>query len=305
LRRIVEAVVSGMGGEFLEAQALLIAESFLVVLVGYRAFRVIGYLPARPHLHRPQPQLEGIAQFLFLLAKKREGPGIYPDGLQISPEIPRFTADLQHRQLSRVSSHFSQEVVDPVEREVPFNRSFSDLERAHAGKSGGELFLEQIGFVFVELSEVERSIFYSSWLYSAVRLFTSVSEEGKTVDEITAKFLQPRQRIVSILGFLVSAGLVVQEKDRYRIGPLRTFVEQGSPHLARHHANWRSKAIQKSDHVSEKELMFTSPVSLSRADFEKIREQIAELLKSVSTTVKASPAEDIACLNVDFFWVER
>ncbi|MGE3260339.1 MAG: TIGR02147 family protein [Bacteriovoracia bacterium] len=155
------------------------------------------------------------------------------------------------------------------------------------------------------LSEVERSIFYSSWLYSAVRLFASTSENGKTVDEITSRFLQPRQRVVGILNFLVSTGLVVAERDRYKIGPLRTFLEQGSPHLVRHHTNWRNKAVQKADQVSEEELMFTSPISLSREDFAKIREQMAELLKSVSVTVKESPAEEIACLNIDLFWIER
>jgi len=52
-------------------------------------------------------------------------------------------------------------------------------------------------------------------------------------------------------------------------------------------------------------MMFTSPVSLSREDFVKIRESLAGLLKSISQTVKDSPEEDIACLNIDFFWIER
>lgn len=155
------------------------------------------------------------------------------------------------------------------------------------------------------LSEIERSVFYSSWLYSAVRLFTSVGEKGKTLDEITERFLQPRQRILGILNFLLSAGLVVQERERYKIGPLRTFLEQGSSHLVRHHSNWRDKAVQKADQVSEEELMFTSPISLSKSDFARVREEIAALLKSVSATVKDSPAEEIACLNVDLFWIER
>lgn len=155
------------------------------------------------------------------------------------------------------------------------------------------------------LTDMERSIFYSSWLYSAVRIFTSLAEEGKTVDQITERFRQPRQRIVAILNFLASAGLVAQESDHYKVGVQRTFLEQGSPHLVRHHTNWRNKSIQKADQVAPEELMFTSPLSLSRQDFAKIREQLAELIKSVSQTVKDSPSEEMACLNIDWFWIER
>ena len=155
------------------------------------------------------------------------------------------------------------------------------------------------------LTESQRAIFYSSWLYSAIRLFCSTSEKGKTAEEISARFQKSRQSIISILNFLHEAGLVHEENGRYTMGSQRTFLEQGSPHLGRHHTNWRNKAIQKMEDISEKELMFTSPISVSRSDFEKIREEIASLLKSVSITVKESPAEEIACLNIDLFWIEK
>jgi uncharacterized protein (TIGR02147 family) len=155
------------------------------------------------------------------------------------------------------------------------------------------------------LTEIERSVFYSSWLYSAIRLYASVGDEGKTADEIAARFGRPRPRVVELLAFLQSAGLVVQAGDRYRIGPLRTFLEPNSPHSPKHHANWRNKALQKADMISDQELMFTSPISLSQKDFAKIRERIASLLKEVSEIVRDSPAEDVGCLNIDLFWVDR
>lgn len=154
------------------------------------------------------------------------------------------------------------------------------------------------------LSEEQRSVFYSSWIYSAIRLYTSTDESGRTIEEIVERFDLARTKVVPILQFLVSAGLVVQEKDRYLMGVQRTFLEQGSPHLLKHHSNWRIKALQRSDQVSEKEMMFTSPISVSREDFDKIRESLANLLKEVSQRVKDSPAEDIACLNVDLFWIK-
>lgn len=155
------------------------------------------------------------------------------------------------------------------------------------------------------LSEEQKSIFYSSWIYSAARLFTSTHENGKTLEEVVERFDSPRPEILKVLNFLISAGLIEFEKDRYKMGAQRTFLAQGSPHLNKHHSNWRIKAIQKFDRLNEQELMFTSPISISKTDFHKIREQMAEILKGVSQTVKDSPAEDIACLNIDLFWIDK
>lgn len=157
----------------------------------------------------------------------------------------------------------------------------------------------------MQLTEEQRSIFYSSWLYSAVRLFASTNVSGVSLDQIQEKFRLARVQTLSILEFLISCGLVRQSDGAYLIGTHRTFLEQGSPHLLKHHSNWRIKAIQKSDRLDQKELMFTSPVSISSSDFEKVREEIAELLKRFSKTVKESPAEDIACLNIDLFWIDE
>ncbi len=155
------------------------------------------------------------------------------------------------------------------------------------------------------LTDEERAIFYSSWIYSAVRLFSSVSKNGKSVEEITEKFDLPRPRTVEIVSFLFSIGLLKKNADRYFLGEQRTFLEKGSPFLVRHHQNWRNKALQYADVIGDEELMFTSPISLSKEDFEKIRTRILEVVKEASQIVKASPAEDVACFNVDLFWIRK
>jgi len=66
-----------------------------------------------------------------------------------------------------------------------------------------------------------------------------------------------------------------------------------------------SKSLQQADQITEKELMFTSPISISKQDFEKVREQIVMFLKGFSKVVKDSPAEEIACLNIDLFWIQK
>lgn len=155
------------------------------------------------------------------------------------------------------------------------------------------------------LSENDRTTFYSSWIYSAMRLFTSTDDSGVTIEKLVEKFQMPRPKVIEIVEFLVSVGLVVTENEKYKMGPQRTFLEFGSPHLLKHQTNWRLKALQQADQLSEKELMFTSPISVSKDDFQKIREHLADYIKQFSQIVKDSPAEDIACLNIDLFWIGK
>ena len=90
---------------------------------------------------------------------------------------------------------------------------------------------------------------------------------------------------------------------RYTMGVQSTFVERGSPHLMKHHANWRVKAVQDSDLMRETDLMFTGQISLSNSDFLFLRERITEFIKLASERAKDSKAEDVACLNIDWFRV--
>jgi hypothetical protein len=154
-----------------------------------------------------------------------------------------------------------------------------------------------------KMSDLERSIFYSSWLYTAIRLFSSVGE-GQTVDTVVERFDIPRPRAVEVLRFLSETGLCMEEGGVYRIGAQRTHVEKGSPFLLKHHSNWRIRAIEHSEGLSDEELLFTAPFSVARKDFAKFREQLLEVIKSISDQVKNSPAEEVACLNIDMFWVK-
>ncbi len=150
------------------------------------------------------------------------------------------------------------------------------------------------------LSDQQRAINYSSWVYSAVRLFASTDEMGKTFEEIQGRFRLTRQRTSEILTFLDSCGLVTQQGDQYRMGMQRTFLEHGSPHLLKHHSNWRIKVLEQAHEISDNELMFTSPVSLSKKDFDILRERTAAFITAFLKSVDDSPAEELACLNIDF-----
>ena len=154
------------------------------------------------------------------------------------------------------------------------------------------------------LNDQERSIFYSTPLYSAIRLYTSVGKRGKTVGEVAARFVIPLSRATEILRFLTETGLCVVKDERYQLGSQSTHLAQGSPHLLKHHSGWRVRAMRRAEDLAENELMYTAPVSLSEEDFAALRESMVQFIKTFLAKVHASPSEEVACFNLDFFWVK-
>ena len=155
------------------------------------------------------------------------------------------------------------------------------------------------------LSETDKAIFYSSALYSAVRLFTSTSPDGKTLGEIASRFEISKRKASELLAFLEASSLVIVEGGRYKMGAQSTHLENRSPHVTKHHANWRVRGMSYADVLSDGELMFTSPVSLSVEDFGRLREKMVVFINEFLATTRESPAEEVACFCLDFFWVRK
>ncbi len=155
------------------------------------------------------------------------------------------------------------------------------------------------------LTDNERSVFYSSWIYPAVHLFLGLDKRGVSLEEICERFSISRQKASDLVQFFLRTGLAKEERGKYFPGVQSTFIEQGSPHLIKHHSNWRVKAIEKSESIADEELMFTAPLSISKKDFTSVREKIAQFIKTLSEIVKESEAEDIATINIDWFWVKK
>ena len=154
-----------------------------------------------------------------------------------------------------------------------------------------------------QLSDTESAIFYSSWVFTAVWLSTNLPS-WQSVDAISKRLGLERERIVEVLQFLMDVGLVTEELGRYRSQPQRTHLENNSPFIVRHHSNWRMQAIRRAEDLKKEELMFSGPLSISREDFKKVREQIVALIRSVSDTVKETQPEDLAVFQVDLFWMK-
>ena len=153
-----------------------------------------------------------------------------------------------------------------------------------------------------KLSDAEKAEFYSNWIYSAVHVLTSL-EKKSSFEEICKRFALKPAKARSVIEFLVSINMIVEKNGVYELGTGSTHLEKKSPLVITHHMNWRTKALQVAPNLSDGELMYSANVSMSRADFDRFREELAQVVQRFQAIVKDSPAEEIAQLNIDFFFV--
>lgn len=154
------------------------------------------------------------------------------------------------------------------------------------------------------LSEQEKAVFYSSWIYSAIHLFTSLNRDVR-FEDVRQRFNLPAMKTRELLDFLVQIQLVIEHNGIFKPGPILTHLEKNSPFIFKHHTNWRLKAIQAAESITDQELMYSATISISKNDFTLLREEMAQVIQKFVNTVKDSPAEEIAQFNLDLFWLNK
>ncbi|OFZ01997.1 MAG: hypothetical protein A2Z97_08395 [Bdellovibrionales bacterium GWB1_52_6] len=150
------------------------------------------------------------------------------------------------------------------------------------------------------LSEPDQAIYYGSWLYAAIHMMVMVPR-FQTKQEIASHLQLSVKAITDAIEFLNSVGLVVQEGNKYRIGAARMHLDSSSSMIAKHHSNWRLRAIQSLDRPLKEDLHFTSIASLSEKDAARIRTIILEFLEQREEIIRPSKDETVFCLGIDFF----
>lgn len=155
-----------------------------------------------------------------------------------------------------------------------------------------------------QLSDIEKAVFYSSWIYSAVQLLSTLAEP-MNFEQICQRLNLTPGKARDTLDFLIQIQMVIEKEGRFFPGSVATHIEKGSPFLIKHHANWRMKAIQAAENLTDEELMYSANISVSKKDFTRLREELMQVIERFVEVVKPSPAEDIAQFNLDFFWIKN
>lgn len=151
----------------------------------------------------------------------------------------------------------------------------------------------------VLLTEEQKYLYYSSWVYTAVRNLVP-TPQGKSIKMIAEKLDLPESAVERVVQFLLEICLLVKTDQELGYKPGITHLDSTHPLINRHHQNWRQRAIHRMDHYNEKHLHYTSPMSMSFEGAKQIRLKLANDIKQINQ-LKGDKAEVAFCLNIDFF----
>ena len=151
-----------------------------------------------------------------------------------------------------------------------------------------------------ELTDEEKQRYHSAWYYAAVWVTTGIPGMN------TRKALSERLNINSsklgdVLDFLVGVGMLKQEGDRYEPTHHMVNLDSNSPLIAKHHTNWRVRAIQALDSEGPRDLHYSSVVSLSFDDALALRAQCVDFIERLQKKVRESPEETVCSFCLDFY----
>lgn len=151
-----------------------------------------------------------------------------------------------------------------------------------------------------QLTDAEKMQFYSSWMYSAIRILSALPEmtNAKTISE---RLNIPLATANNAINFLLEKNLCVIKNNKLTYGAYRTHIGKDSPFVIKHHQNWRIKGFQPMELRRDEDLFFTQPMALSKDAAEKIRLMLPGIIEEIHAISGPSESEVIRCLNIDWF----
>lgn len=152
----------------------------------------------------------------------------------------------------------------------------------------------------VELTDQEKAIYYSSWVYTGVRNLTATGQFN-TVQSIADRLGISPAVAAKALDFLIANGLCKEEKGKILYGPTYMHVDSDSPFVTKHHQNWRLRGFQFMDQYNENNLYYTCPMSLSKEAAEQIRKMLPKFIEEVLQIMRPAASEEVYCFNMDWF----
>ncbi len=269
------------------------------------AISVFDFTDYRRYLHR------------YIDSRPKKGRGVrsalaQAAGCQVAYLTRVFSdqAELSLEQADAIAQYlgFSQEEANYFLLMIQYARAGTPRLRGHFANQLEEvqkkrLILKERFKVKETLTLEAQTKYYSSWIYTAIHMCITVP--GLQTRDAIARYLKLSPlKVGRALEFLESVGLARTESGRTLIGNARVHLGADSELISKHHTNWRIQAIASYDREGERDLHYTSIVSLSRADQHKLKALLVKTIEEFNATVAPSPEEEVHCLAMDFFGVK-
>lgn len=150
------------------------------------------------------------------------------------------------------------------------------------------------------VSEKDRERFYSSHVYGAIHVLTSV-KDFQEAKALSAALNIPVSRLREQLEFLVRIGLLEEKGGRFRPTSSHVHLPKDSETVLNHHSNWRLHTLNRLRANDSQDLHYSACVSLSRDDAFRIKEYLLESLGRNLKVIEKSPEETAYVYSMDFY----
>lgn len=151
-----------------------------------------------------------------------------------------------------------------------------------------------------QLTDEEKMQFYSSWMYSGVRLLSALPDMNDA-ETISRRLNLPLGIVHGVINFLLEKNLCTIKDNKLVYGAYRTHIGKDSPFVVKHHQNWRVKGFHSMELRRDEDLFFSYPMALSVEAAEKIRKMLPGIIEELNTISGPSESETVRCLNIDWF----
>ncbi len=151
-----------------------------------------------------------------------------------------------------------------------------------------------------ELGEEAKGVYYSSWIYPTLHLACTIVGLS-TRQALAQHFSLLPQTVAIVLEFLEENGLVIRDGDSYRASEESVRLDKKSPHIVKHHSNWRLKAIQNLERQSSDDLHYSGLFSIDLETMRALKDQMLEFVKDQIKIVERAKEEELVVLGIDIF----
>jgi len=150
------------------------------------------------------------------------------------------------------------------------------------------------------LSKNQEGVYYSKWYYAAIHLLTSIPE-FQTKAAIAQRINLSPTLISEAIEKLVELGLLNEKNGRFRMTNKRILLKKDSPWIQQMHTHYRLRSIQSFNDPKKDDFHYSLGVSLSKKDYEEIRERVLQMLEELDPKMRESKEEEAYYLIIDLF----
>lgn len=191
-----------------------------------------------------------------------------------------------------------------VEEDRAASKKYRDhlKEELRKQKTKYDQLKNKVAHAEIHETSTYETVYNSSWLWSAVHLLTS-SKRYQTEDAIASKLSISPEMTRSILQFLEKMDFVERKGSLWLYKSGAGHLPKESPLHLFFNQNWKVKALENGQKPNQKNLSFCLAQTLSEEDFERIKQEIHQLISRVSKIAEPSKPLELMCFSLDLFLV--